>query len=160
MCIAQSFAKILGVYGERIGACHFIVGNKDVAKAVLSNLKAAIRVNWSSPPLHGGRLAAMILNNLDKRTAWLAELVMITDRIAKMRVELKKALDENECPGNWDHITNQIGMFSFTGLTPPQCEQMVNTHHIYLTPNGRISVSGLNMGNVKYTADCIKIVVS
>merc|ERR1712195_410549 len=103
MCIAQSFAKILGVYGERIGACHFIVGNKDVAKAVLSNLKAAIRVNWSSPPLHGGRLAAMILNNLDKRTAWLAELVMITDRIAKMRVELKKELDENKCPGTWDH---------------------------------------------------------
>lgn len=63
MCIAQSFAKILGVYGERIGACHFIVGSKEVAAAVLSNLKASIRVNWSSPPLHGGRLASLILND-------------------------------------------------------------------------------------------------
>ena len=24
------------------------------------------------------------------------------------------------CPGDWTHITSQIGMFSFTGLTPPQ----------------------------------------
>ena len=47
-------------------------------------------------------------------------------------------------------------MFSFTGLTPNQVNKMVNTHHIYMTPNGRISVSGLNMGNVKYVADCIK----
>jgi len=138
---------------------HFITGSKEVATAVLSNLKASIRVNWSSPPLHGGRIAALILNNLDKRESWLKELVMVTARIAKMRVELKKALDENKCPGNWDHVVNQIGMFTFTGLTPAQCDQMVDKHHIYLTPNGRISVSGLNMGNVQYTADCFKDVV-
>lgn len=159
MCIAQSFAKILGVYGERIGACHFITGSKDTATAVLSHLKASIRVNWSSPPLHGGRIAALILNNEDKRASWLAELVTVTDRIAKMRVELHKALLENKCPGTWDHVVNQIGMFSYTGLTPAQCGQMVDKHHIYMTANGRISVSGLNMVNVKYTADCIKDVV-
>ena len=106
MCIAQSFAKILGVYGERIGALHFIVANQEIGKAVLSNLKASIRVNWSSPPLHGARVAEKILNNLDKRTAWLAELVTVTDRIAKMRIELKKELIANGCTGNWDHITN------------------------------------------------------
>jgi aspartate aminotransferase len=121
MCIAQSFAKILGVYGERIGACHFITGSKEVATAVLSHLKASIRVNWSSPPLHGGRVAALILNNEEKRASWLAELVTVTDRIAVMRIELHKALLENKCPGSWDHVVNQIGMFTFTGLTPAQC---------------------------------------
>jgi len=33
---------------------------------------------------------------------------------------LKEALDKNGAPsptGNWEHITSQIGMFSFTGLS-------------------------------------------
>jgi aspartate aminotransferase len=34
-----------------------------------------------------------------------------------MRALLKEALIKNGTKGNWDHVTGQIGMFSFTGLT-------------------------------------------
>jgi aspartate/tyrosine/aromatic aminotransferase len=39
-----------------------------------------------------------------------------------MRKALKAELTSLKTPGNWDHITSQIGMFSFTGLTKPQCQ--------------------------------------
>lgn len=33
-----------------------------------------------------------------------------------MRAELKAKLQALGTPGTWEHITEQIGMFSFTGL--------------------------------------------
>lgn len=77
-----------------------------------------------------------------------------------MRAALRGALEKNGCPGDWSHITSQIGMFSFTGLTVPQSERMVDTHHIYMTKNGRISICGVTTKNVNYIADCIKEVVT
>jgi Aspartate/tyrosine/aromatic aminotransferase len=38
-------------------------------------------------------------------------------RIQAMRTGLKGRLQKLGTPGNWDHITNQIGMFSYLGLT-------------------------------------------
>lgn len=73
-----------------------------------------------------------------------------------MRALLKEALLKNGAPGNWDHITNQIGMFSFTGLTQSQSVAMVEKFSIYMTANGRISVCGLTQKNVQYVADSMK----
>jgi len=47
-------------------------------------------------------------------------------------------------------------MFSFTGLTEAQCANMVDNHHIYLLKSGRISMAGINTGNVEYVANAIK----
>jgi aspartate/tyrosine/aromatic aminotransferase len=73
-----------------------------------------------------------------------------------MRLLLKEALVKNGAPGTWNHITDQIGMFSFTGLTPEQSTAMVEKHSIYMTANGRISVCGLTEKNVEYVANAIK----
>lgn len=63
-------------------------------------------------------------------------------------------------PGTWNHITDQIGMFSYLGLSEPQCEKLIAQHHIYLIKAGaRISVAGINTGNVKYIAGAIREVV-
>lgn len=61
--------------------------------------------------------------------------------------------------GTWNHVTEQIGMFSFTGLSEVQSTAMLEKHHIYMTKNGRISIAGLNDGNVEYVAKAIKDVV-
>jgi aspartate/tyrosine/aromatic aminotransferase len=83
--------------------------------------------------------------------------------------EMRKALKENlvslNCPppkglNSWNHITDQIGMFCFTGLTVPQAEALVNKYDIFLTKNGRISVSGLNTKNVRYVAESFKEVIT
>jgi aspartate aminotransferase len=83
----------------------------------------------------------------------------MSDRILSMRTALKKAIEAKGTPGTWNHITDQIGMFSYTGLTTSQVERMVNEFHIYMTKDGRISVAGLNPGNVNYVAECIDKVV-
>lgn len=76
-----------------------------------------------------------------------------------MREALRAELERNGAKGTWDHVTTQIGMFSFTGLTVKQSEAMVKQHHIYMTKNGRISVAGLTKKNVPYVAAAIKDVL-
>jgi aspartate/tyrosine/aromatic aminotransferase len=73
-----------------------------------------------------------------------------------MRALLRRYLEQHQTPGDWSHITSQIGMFSFTGLTKPQCENMINKWHVYMLTNGRISMAGLNTKNCEYVARAIK----
>jgi aspartate aminotransferase, cytoplasmic len=159
MVIAQSFAKVMGLYGERTGAMHFVCGSADVAKRVLSQVKIIVRCQYSSPPKHGARIAAMILNTPALRQQWLNELVGVTNRMNEMRRLLRAEVEKLGTKGTWNHITDQIGMFSFTGLTLKQSEAMVSKHHIYMTKNGRISVAGLTKANCAYVAKAIKDVV-
>lgn len=51
----------------------------------------------------------------------------MSDRIRAMRKELYQALKANGTPGTWEHIINQIGMFSFTGLTRKSPSLMLYT---------------------------------
>lgn len=73
-----------------------------------------------------------------------------------MRKLLREHLEKIGAKGTWEHITNQIGMFSFTGLSEAQSTAMVDEFHVYMTKNGRISVSGLNENNVEYVANAFK----
>jgi len=77
----------------------------------------------------------------------------------EMRILLRAALEKNGAKGTWDHVTKQIGMFSFTGLTQKQSQAMISKHHIYMTANGRISIAGLTTNNVEYVANAIKDVI-
>merc|ERR1712050_331791 len=157
--VAQSFAKNFGLYGERIGYIHVRCASKDVAAAVLSQLKILIRQAYSSPPRHGAAIVQKLLTNPELKSQWLSELKTMSERILEMRAALRSAIEAKGTPGTWNHITDQIGMFSYTGLTTPQVERMVSEFHIYMTKDGRISVAGLNPGNVEYVAQCIDTVV-
>ena len=102
---------------------------------------------------------AAILGDAELRAEWQQELKAIVARILTMRQSLYDALRANGCPGAWEHIIKQIGMFSFTGLDPEQSDRMLNLHHIYMLRTGRISLAGLTSDRVQYVADCIKEVV-
>ena len=118
-----------------------------------------MRTNYSSPPKHGARIAAAILNKPEMRQQWLDELIAVCKRMNDMRAALRSAIEKLKVKGDWSHITTQIGMFSFTGLTLKQSETMVKKHSIYMTKNGRISICGVTTNNVDYIAACIKDVV-
>ena len=80
----------------------------------------------------------------------------MADRIKSMRAMLRGLLvDEYGSKRNWDHITNQIGMFAFLGITPEQVEKLSSEHHVYLTKDGRISVAGITEHNVKHLAESL-----
>lgn len=63
LLVSQSYAKNMGLYGERVGALHVVASDKDTAQKVLSQLKQVIRANYSSPPVHGARIVEKVLNN-------------------------------------------------------------------------------------------------
>ncbi|XP_016148534.1 aspartate aminotransferase, cytoplasmic-like [Sinocyclocheilus grahami] len=79
----------------------------------------------------------------------------MADRVLLMRAQLKEKLKALGTPGTWEHITEQIGMFSFTGLNPKQVEYLVKEKHIYLMASGRINMCGLTTKNIDYVAESI-----
>lgn len=83
----------------------------------------------------------------------------MSGRIIEMRKTLQGKLEELGTPGSWKHITSQIGMFSFTGLSEKQVEVLRERWHVYMTKNGRISMAGLNTNNVDYFAKAFDDVV-
>ena len=156
---AQSFAKNMGLYGERIGSFIVVCKDAETVTHIQSQMKIIVRKMYSNPPMHGAKIVATILGDAELRAEWQQELKAIVARILTMRQSLYDALRANGCPGAWEHIIKQIGMFSFTGLDPEQSDRMLNLHHIYMLRTGRISLAGLTSDRVQYVADCIKEVV-
>jgi aspartate aminotransferase, mitochondrial len=118
----------------------------------MSQLKIIIRPRYSSPPIYGARVISHILADQELATEWRKDVRVMADRIIDMRTRLRDGLLANGSQKNWEHITDQIGMFCFTGLTSPQVERLKNEYAIYLTSNGRISVAGVTSKNVDYLA--------
>ncbi|CAH2355622.1 aspartate aminotransferase, cytoplasmic [[Candida] railenensis] len=159
--ICQSFAKNVGMYGERVGAIHVIVKEKNptLNRAIRSQLNKLIRSEISNPPAYGAKVVAEILTDKTLRAQWEEDLTTMSSRIIKMRKSLRELLISYKTPGNWDHIVNQTGMFSFTGLTPEMVARLEKTHGVYLVSSGRASVAGLNDGNVEQVAKAFDEVV-
>lgn len=157
---AQSYAKNMGLYGERVGALSIVCKTADAASKVESQLKLVIRPMYSSPPLHGASIVAAILKDSDLYNEWTLELKAMADRIISMRQKLFEALQAKGTPGDWSHIVKQIGMFTFTGLNSEQVTFMTNEYHIYMTSDGRISMAGLSSRTVPHLADAIHAAVT
>lgn len=163
LCIAQSFAKNFGLYGERAGCFHFVTGpSTDAVKTIgriYSQLAILQRSEISNPPAYGARIASTVLNDPALFAEWEENLREMSGRIITMRKALRSKLEELGTPGSWNHITDQIGMFSFTGLTEREVQKLRDVAHVYMTKNGRISMAGLNTGNVEYFANAVDKVV-
>lgn len=158
--IAQSYSKNLGLYCERAGCASIVTSSAEQAKACQTQLAAIIRPMYSNPPAHGARIVKQVLGGDGGLfDAWNKEMGGMSGRIIEMRKALRDELISLKTPGTWDHITSQIGMFSYTGLTPTQCDYITSTYHIYLLRNGRISMAGVAPGNVKYIAEAINAAV-
>lgn len=163
LVIAQSFAKNFGLYGERAGCFHYVASPSPDAAAlttrVASQLAVLQRSEISNPPLYGARIASIVLNDPVLFAEWQDNLRTMSGRIRAMRQALRSKLEELGTPGKWNHITDQIGMFSFTGLTEAQVLRLRADFHVYMTKNGRISMAGLNTRNVDYFAKAVDTVV-
>nr|XP_005899977.1 PREDICTED: aspartate aminotransferase, mitochondrial isoform X2 [Bos mutus] len=155
VCLCQSYAKNMGLYGERVGAFTVVCKDAEEAKRVESQLKILIRPMYSNPPINGARIASTILTSPDLRKQWLQEVKGMADRIISMRTQLVSNLKKEGSSHNWQHIIDQIGMFCYTGLKPEQVERLTKEFSIYMTKDGRISVAGVTSGNVAYLAHAI-----
>jgi aspartate aminotransferase len=155
LLVCQSFAKNFGLYGERIGALHVVPGNEEEAKRITSQLLIVIRPMYSNPPIYGARVISEILNDKELSKEWSREVKVMADRIINMRVQLVSNLKALGSKKDWSHITNQIGMFCYTGLNPTQVNTLRDKWHVYMTSDGRISMAGVFSDKVKYLAEAI-----
>jgi len=160
MLVCQSFAKNAGLYGERVGALHVIGVSSEATERIKSQLSVLQRSEISNPPSYGAQVMARIMNDQELFADWQRDIKTMANRIIDARQKLRDILtNELKTPGSWDHITSQIGMFSFTGLNSEQSQALIEKAHIYLTNNGRISMAGINSHNLRYVAESIDKVV-
>ena len=161
--VASSFSKSFSLYGERCGGLSVVCPDAAQAELALGQLRATIRRNYSSPPTHGGQLVARVLQTPALRAQWAAELEAMRLRIAALRVRLHASLTERlRAAGdhrNVDYFITQRGMFSYTGLSPAQCDRLREEHAVYLVRSGRMCAAGLNPGNVEAVAAALATVM-
>ncbi|CAL5220048.1 g1997 [Coccomyxa viridis] len=160
MGCSQSYAKNMGLYGQRIGCFSIIAETPEEAKAVESQMKNIARPMYSNPPLHGALLVKEILGNSDLKEQWYEEVKGMAERIISMRTLLRQNLEDLNSTMPWNHVTEQIGMFCFSGISPEQVDSLAKDHSIYMTRNGRISMAGVTSKNVSRLAEALHKVTS
>ncbi|KAJ6016109.1 Aspartate [Penicillium herquei] len=173
VCI--SFAKNMGLYGERVGC--FLLGTNDEQGAVKlqSMLEMLQRSEVSNPPGFGAKIASEVIGNDSLKEQWFQDMKTMSGRIRAMRAALYQNLISSGAPGSWDHLIQQSGMFGFLGLSLDVVLRLrgkfvfpngfptdanfrsisEDNYHIYMADNSRISIAGLNPGNVEYVARSI-----
>ena len=171
LLVAQSYSKNLGLYCERIGALSVVLADASAVQPVLGQLKRIARSMYSNPPAHGARLVAEILGDgaisdgagsrppqadlsitVELLASWKVELAAMAGRIQSVRRQLFDSLSALHPGHDWHFVVNQIGMFSFTGLSPAQVENMTARHKVFMTKDGRISLAGLSSAKVSHVA--------
>lgn len=153
--VSNSFSKNLSLYGERVGGLSVVCPTPELAERVFGQLQFTVRRTYSNPPAHGGRIVDIVMNDDALYEQWVGEVYGMRDRIKAMRLKLKSVL-EAKVPGrNFDYLTNQNGMFSFTGLTPEQVARLAHEFGIYMVSNSRMCVAGLNTSNIDYVANAM-----
>ncbi|MBP6007346.1 MAG: aspartate/tyrosine/aromatic aminotransferase [Rhodoferax sp.] len=157
--VSTSFSKSFSLYGERVGALSVLCANKEEANRVLSQLKIVIRTNYSNPPTHGGAIVAGVLNNPELRALWEKELGEMRVRIKAMRQKLVDGLKAAGIKQDMSFITQQIGMFSYSGLSKDQMVRLRSEFGVYGTDTGRMCVAALNSKNIDYVCASIAKVI-
>ena len=158
VALAQSFAKNFGLYGERTGTFSVVTNSPEEREAVMSQLRLIIRPMYSSPPIHGANIVRTVLDDAGLTDQYYGECRTMANRIQSMRTLLVDKLQAAGSTHDWSHVTGQIGMFAYTGMASDMCDELTSKYSIFLTRDGRISLAGLNDGNVEYVANAIHAV--
>ncbi|MEO5606754.1 MAG: amino acid aminotransferase [Polaromonas sp.] len=157
--VSTSFSKSFSLYGERVGGLSVLCQDKEEADRVLSQLKIVIRTNYSNPPTHGGTVVATVLNTPELRALWEKELGEMRVRIKTMRQKLVDGLKAAGVKQDMSFITQQIGMFSYSGLSKDQMVRLRNEFGVYGTDTGRMCVAALNSQNIEHVCASIAKVI-
>ncbi|CAH0054421.1 unnamed protein product [Clonostachys solani] len=142
--VAQSFSKNFGLYGQRAGAFHLVLKEQDraIQGNILQQLQFIIRTEYSAPPRTGSTIVKTILGDADLKAQWLTEVSAMSQRLGSVRSALHNGLRGSQLNSDFDHIIQQSGMFSYTGLSTKEVLRLRQEFHIYLSSSGRISMAG------------------
>jgi len=153
--VASSFSKNFGLYCERTGALTSVTATAADAATAISHMKAAARVSYSNPPAHGGLIITTLFNDPELSKGWKAELDAMRERINGMRSALAEGLTARGVQMDCSFITQQKGIFSFSGLNKEQVKFLREEKAVYIIGSGRINVAGLTPDNINGVCEAI-----
>jgi aromatic-amino-acid transaminase len=154
LLVSNSFSKSFSLYGERVGALSVVAASGEEAARLMSQVKRVVRTNYSNPPVHGGKVVATVLTTPELRQLWEDELAGMRVRIKEMREAFVAKLKAKAPAHDFDFVRDQVGMFSYSGLTKAQVEEL-RAQSIYAVDTGRICVAALNSRNIDIVIDAI-----
>ncbi len=158
--VCSSFSKNFGLYGERVGALTVVAEDHAAAQRALSQIRVAIRTNYSNPPTHGAAIVAEVLGDAGLRKQWEQELAAMRDRIHQMRRLFVETMQQKAPQHDFSFLQDQKGMFSFSGLTNVQVDELRTKHAVYVVGNGgRINVAGMTRDNMDALCTAIAAVL-
>lgn len=155
LLISSSFSKNFALYNERVGAVTVVGENQKARDKAMSQIKICIRTNYSNPPAHGAAIVTKVLQDAELKSLWEREVAEMRDRINGMRKLLADSLKVKGVAQDFSFITNQRGMFSFSGLNKDQVQKLREKYSIYIVGSGRINVAGVTTQNIDYLCDAI-----
>lgn len=160
LLVCSSFSKNFGLYSERVGALTLVAGDAESAEKALSQVRISIRVNYSNPPQHGAAVVATVLADPTLRQQWEDELTAMRSRIKSMRTLFVASMKQRAPQKDFSFIERQRGMFSFSGLTNLQVDELRTKYAVYVVGNGgRINVAGMTPSNMAPLCDAIAAVL-
>ncbi|VVQ22991.1 Aspartate aminotransferase [Pseudomonas fluorescens] len=155
LLITSSCSKNFGLYRDRTGALIVCAKTADKLIDIRSQLANIARNLWSTPPDHGAAVVATILADPELKARWADEVEAMRLRIAQLRSGLVEALEPHGLRERFAHIGVQRGMFSYTGLSPEQVQQLREHHSVYMVSSGRANVAGIDATRLALLAEAI-----
>ncbi len=160
LLVAQSCSKNFGLYRDRVGVAFAINKNPEQTKLTQANLNTLNRLNYSFPPDHGAALVCEIAKDPELIQDWKEELEAIRVEMLEKRMALAGALRLHTNSNRFDFIAEHRGMFSLTGIDSDLVLKLREEDAIYMVPDGRINIAGLQMQRIDELAKAIARVIS
>jgi len=157
--VAVSSSKNFGLYRERTGAILVVSATSERTAIAMSQLQRIARGMYSMPPDHGAELVARVWESPGLRASWQGELEAMRTRIESLRANLVAELHARRPDVDYGFIARQRGMFSLLPLSGEQITALRETHHVYMSGDGRINVAGISRRNVSYVAESLAAVI-
>jgi aspartate/tyrosine/aromatic aminotransferase len=158
--IAYSCSKNFGLYNQRVGALFIVNHKKSARDRILSQLKRTIRVLYSNPPAHGVAIVEHILKQKTLRAQWEQEVDAMRARLQSMRIKFVEGMSAAGTKTDFSPLLQQKGMFSLLDLKEEQLQQLIDCFAIYMVTPGRLSIAGLNDGNLDRVINALISVIN
>ena len=159
MVVSSSCSKNFGLYRDRVGILSLLAKDASSLNVVSSQVNNYVRTLYSVPPDHGAAVVSMILRDSGLRAQWMAELVVMRNRLNDMGNLLGEALLDKAPDHDFSHLARANGMFCFLGVSAAQVAKLKKDYGIYMVDSSRINVAGITTNNVEYLAESIAAVL-
>ncbi|MCY3974590.1 MAG: aromatic amino acid transaminase [Simkaniaceae bacterium] len=158
--VAHSFSKTFGLYGERVGALHCLLRDRETAERGDTVLQRLIRTTLSNPPLHGAAIVTEIVSDPTLKGRFVDELAAMRSRIMAVRTMLIEALATRFGEKHFAFLRGHRGMFSILDLSDETMRALRKEWGVYLTRGGRVNLTGLNEVNLPRFVDALARVIA